>query len=297
MLSEDDKNERRVLIALLVVGVLFAAKLHGSRAARRVHEGHETAIVMTAPAPQADARTSVVITPGQVTLLGAVPSESERASLVATAKGVFPASDVTETLHVVANEPTSATVRALLAEAGPLRWGTLSRTARALVVEGEIAAPKDPAALEAAFRRVAAGPVTVAIVARRGPSAEPHVLEATLASLFAGPLEWAWNGATLDVASKAILDPLVPYLAHLEGLEVTIAVTPNPAEPPAEWQTLALARAEATRRYLVERGADERHLVVAATHLPPEAPPKVPPTPKPVRVDARFFVRETRALK
>jgi len=290
--TEDDRNERRVLLVLALGLALFAAKVHASHRPRPA----APLTAVAAPRPKADARASIVLTPGQVTLTGLVASESERASLVASARGAFPTADVTDTLRVAPEEPPRDTLRAVLAACGPLRWGALSATAEGLALEGEVPPTVDRDALTQGLRRLAHGPLAISLTTRPAPAAEPHVLQATLTMLFNGPLHFSPNHDELDGTARTALDALVPSLTRLEGLEVTIEIAPNPAEPAAEWRSLALARAAAVKAYLVSKGAPAARLAIAAKHLPPALPSRLP-LPQTLPIEARFFVREARSFK
>jgi len=288
--SEDERHARGVAIAF----ALAALVLVGHRVHPAPSFAHATKLVMAPKAPP-DASLSATLEPGKIVLEGAVRSESDRATLVASARGAFLASDVEDKLRIVPSAGDAGAFRAVLGEARAVRWGTLFVGDKGLELRGDVRESEDLREIERALHAATSEPIAISLVRRRAPPIDANVLEAAVRVLFAGPLELGWKRADLDEKAIAILEPIVASLGNLDGLELTIEVVPNEKEPAAEWTSLATARAEALRKHLASRQIAMSHVRTVAAHRPPAAPlPKGTAEPTKVAVDLRFYVRETR---
>lgn len=295
--SEDERHARGFFVALALAALALGS------ARFRLHSTRSPATVTFARAPRApaSARIAATLEPGKITLDGAVRSEAERANLVATARGAFPTSDVEDHLELsVSSEANASTTsfRAVLAEARAVRWGTLFVTEAGLTLRGDVRDDTDLRELARDLRAVSKTPIELALVPTHAPVVDANVLESALRVLFTGPLMLPWKRAELDAQAKATLEPLVDAMDRLEMLEVTISAVPNVAEPASDWDSLALARAEAIRQHLGSRGVVLSRLRATAEHAAPVAPrPKGTPEPAKVAVDVRFSVREIREAR
>ncbi len=292
--SEDERNGRGLALMAVAVAValVFAQLTHRMHTARIPPDGP---LFASAPRAPEGAKLSATLEPGKVTLDGEVRSEAERATLVASTRGAFPASDVEDHLRIVPTAEGSTVFRAVLVEARAVRWGILFLDAAGLTARGDVREGTDVRELERTMRAVASGRLTIDLAARQAPLVDPNVLEAALRVLFVGPLEVGWRRTDLDPNARAVVEALLPTVGKLEGLVLTIEVVPNSKEPAPEWQDLALARAEAIRKTLTDRGAPADHVRAKAVHLAPVAPrPTAAKDPARVEVEVRFSVHELR---
>jgi hypothetical protein len=288
--SEDERHARGLAIAF----ALAALGLVGQRVHPAPSFAQATKFAMAPKAPP-NALLSATLEPGKIVLEGAVRSESDRATLMAAARGTFLASDVEAHLRIVPSASDSSAFRAVLGEARAVRWGTLFMGEKGLELRGDVREAEDLRELERALHAATSEPIAISLVRRRAPPIDANVLEAAVRVLFAGPLELGWKRSDLDEKAVAVLEPIVASLGNLDGLELTIEVVPNEKEPATDWTSLATARAESLRKHLATRQISMSHVRTVTAHRPPAAPlPKGAPEPTKVAVDLRFYVRETR---
>ena len=288
--SEDERHARGLAIACALVAlVLLGHRVHPTPSFTQA-----TKFAMAPKAPP-NALLSATLEPGKIVLEGAVRSESDRATLVAAARGTFLAADVEDHLRIVPSASDTSAFRAVLGEARAVRWGTVFVGEKGVELRGDVREGEDVRELERALHAATSEPVAISLARRRAPAIDANVLEAAVRVLFAGPLELGWKRSELDEKAIAILEPIVASLGNLDGLELTIEVVPNEKEPAAEWTSLATARAEAIRKHLAARQISMSHVRTVTAHRAPAAPlPKGAPEPTRVAVDLRFSVRETR---
>ena len=252
-------------------------------------------MVVEPPRAPPDARLTIALEPRRVILRGKVASAAERATLEATARGAFPASDVDLDLAIDPTSPPSEPVRAVLAGASRVRWGRLWTGDASSGLVGEVLPEVNLPETERALTRLGEGKIPVTLERRPGPTIEAAVLEAAIRATFTGPLEFARGSATLDEPAKRSIRAFAPELRDLNRLELRISVMPHEAEPLATHDDLALARAKAIGEELssvVGARVTDGHIHFSSAHLPPRLPPAV--LPNRVHVDVELTVREVR---
>lgn len=294
-----DEDQWHARIALSVLGLvalaLVARAVLRSHAPTRASRGISVHTVVEPPRAPSDARLTVTLEPRRVNLRGRVASSAERATLEATAKGAFPASDVEVEVSVDPSVPTAEPARAVLAGATRVRWGRLWMGESSSGLVGEVLPEVDRLETERTLARVSEGKIQVTLESRPGPPVEAAVLEAALRATFTGPLSFERGSATLDERARESVRAMAPELRDLSRLDLEISVVPHEAEPIGTRAELALARAKALGEVLtsvVGARVTGGHIHFSSGHLPPRLPPAV--LPDRVHVDVVFTVREVR---
>jgi hypothetical protein len=294
---DEDRFHARIAASALGL-VVFALVARTALRARTSHHTSSSAAAHTVvepPRAPPDARLTITLEPRRVNLRGKVASVAERATLEATARGAFPASDVELDLSVDPSVPASEPVRAVLSGASHVRWGRLWTGESSSGLVGEVLPEVDRLETERSLARLGEGKIPVTLERRPGPTVEAAVLEAAIRASFTGPLEFARGSASLDDAAKQSILAFAPEVRDLTRLELGISVMPHEAEPLSTHDDLALARAKAIGEVLtsfVGARVTDGHIHFSAAHLPPRLPPAV--LPNRVHVDVELTVREVR---
>jgi OOP family OmpA-OmpF porin len=198
----------------------------------------------------------------QVVASGAVPDEATRDAILQRLRALYGAGAVVDRMTVspvLAPPGWPAQVQQLLGPAlKTVGKGELKIEGSAIVVRGEVASDAARTQTSNALAALAAPGYTLRTELRA--AAAQQMLDATLARRI---IEFDSGQATLRPSGMAILDEMAAAIVKLKGARIeVVGHTDNVGQRSAN-VALSLARAEAVRAYLAQKGVDPATVAVS----------------------------------